>query len=118
MQVGHGPPSERHDLFGGNGRVLVWDLLRDKAALPFRAVLSCELEANGRVGGHVQETYDEIVVGLTGYGEARVDGKAQAFGPGAVVHLPLGSALELINEAPDKPLRYLIIKAGDQEPTP
>ena len=44
-------------------------------------------------------------------GEAMVDGKARPFGPGAVVHLPLGSTLELVNEAPDQPLRYLIIKA-------
>jgi quercetin dioxygenase-like cupin family protein len=111
MQIGHGPPIVREALFGGCGRVLVWDLLRGRAAAPFTAVLSCVLEENGRVGRHVQEDYDEIVVGLTGYGEARVNGKAQPFGPGAVVYLPLGAALELVNEAPDKELRYLIIKA-------
>jgi quercetin dioxygenase-like cupin family protein len=111
MQIGHGPPIVRESLFGGCGRVLVWDLLRGRAAAPFTAVLSCVLEENGRVGPHVQQDYDEIVVGLTGYGEASVDGKAQPFGPGAVVYLPLGSALELVNEAPDKELRYLIIKA-------
>lgn len=91
--------------------MLVWNLLGSKAAPPFTAVLSCVLEAGGHVGRHVQSHYDEIVVGLTGYGEARVDGEAQPFGPGAVVYLPLGSTLELVNEAPDKELRYLIIKA-------
>jgi quercetin dioxygenase-like cupin family protein len=111
MQIGHGPPIVRESLFGGCGRVLVWDLLRGKAAPPFTAVLSCVLEENGRVGRHKQDEYDEIVVGLTGYGEARVNGKAQPFGPGAVVYLPLGSVLELVNEATDKELRYLIIKA-------
>ncbi|MCX4241875.1 cupin domain-containing protein [Paraliomyxa miuraensis] len=111
MQIGHGPPFVRESLFGGHGRVLVWDLLRGRAAPPFTAVLSCVLEEKGHVGRHVQQEYDEIVVGLTGYGEARVDGKPQPFGPGAVVYLPLGSALELTNEAPDKELRYLIIKA-------
>lgn len=111
MQVGHGPPIVRESLFGGHGRVLVWDLLRGKPAAPFKAVLSCVLEEKGYVGRHVQQQYDEIVVGLTGYGEARVNGKPQPFGPGAVVYLPLGSALELVNEAPDKELRYLIIKA-------
>ncbi len=114
MQVGHGPPSVRKNLFGGNGEVLVWNLLRGKAP-PFEAVLSCQLEAGGHVGPHVQEEFDEIVVGLAGYGEARVDNKAQAFGPGAVVYLPLGSTLQLFNEAPDKSLDYLIIKASGRE---
>lgn len=94
---------------------MVWNLLGRRAAPPFTAVLSCVLEANGHVGRHVQQEFDEIVVGLTGYGEARVDGTAQAFGPGAVVYLPLGSSLELVNEAPDKELRYLIIKAKGAE---
>ncbi len=115
MQIGHGPPYVRESLFGGCGRVLVWNLLGRRAAPPFTAVLSCVLEENGRVGRHVQHEYDELVVGLTGHGEARVDGKAQPFGPGAVVYLPLGSALELVNEAPDKELRYLIIKAEHRE---
>lgn len=116
MQIGHGPPFVRESLFGGCGRVLVWNLLGRRVAPPFTAVLSCVLEENGRVGRHKQDEYDEIVVGLTGYGEARVDGKPQPFGPGAVVYLPLGSALELVNEAPDKELRYLIIKAEHREP--
>jgi quercetin dioxygenase-like cupin family protein len=115
MQIGHGPPFVRESLFGGCGRVLVWNLLGRRVAPPFTAVLSCVLEESGRVGRHVQDEYDEIVVGLTGYGEARVDGKPQPFGPGAVVYLPLGSALELVNEAPDKELRYLIIKAEHRE---
>lgn len=111
MQVGHGAPSVRSDLFGGTGEVLVWNLLKGKHAPPFKAVLSCALAEGGRVGRHAQEAFDEIVVGLSGYGEVRVDGKAQAFGPGAIAYLPLGATLELINEAQDKPLRYLIIKA-------
>jgi quercetin dioxygenase-like cupin family protein len=112
MQVGHGPPSVRSNLFGGHGSVLVWDLLRGADAPPFTAVLSCELEDSGRVGSHVQHEYDEIVIGLTGCGETRVGGKAKAFGPGAVVYLPLGQTLEIINEPNNGPLRYLIIKAA------
>lgn len=111
MQVGHGPPSVRENMFGGRGQVLVWNLLKDQSAPPFTAVLSCVLEEAGHVGRHVQQQYDEIVVGLTGYGEARVNGEPRPFGPGAVVYLPLAASLELINEAPDQPLRYLIIKA-------
>ncbi len=120
MQIGHGPPDVRDSLFGGRGKVLVWDLLGRRAAPPFTAVLSCVLDPGGHVGRHKQSKYDEIVVGLTGYGEARVDGHAQAFGPGAVVYLPLASTLELVNEAPDQELRYLIIKAEPKpaEPTP
>lgn len=105
----------RESLFGGRGRVLVWDLLGKRLAPPFTAVLSCVLEDNGRVGRHVQEQYDEIVIGLAGYGEARIDGRPQPFGPGEVVHLPLGSTLELHNEAPDKPLHYLIVKAEHRD---
>jgi quercetin dioxygenase-like cupin family protein len=112
MQVGHGPPSVRENLFGGTGRVLVWNLLQDQSAAPFTAVLSCVLEEGGRVGRHVQQTYPEIVVGLAGHGEVRVNGAARPFGPGAVVHLPLGHTLEIINESTDTPLRYLIVKAS------
>ena len=112
MQVGHGPPDVRENLFGGNGQVLVWNLLQGASAPPFTAVLSCELEDGGRVGPHVQHEYDEIVVGLTGCGEVKVAGKPRPFGPGAVVHLPLGDNLEIINETGNGPLRYLIIKAA------
>jgi quercetin dioxygenase-like cupin family protein len=112
MPIGHGPPRVRTDLFGGRGTVLVWDLLRGAAAPPpFRAVLSCELAEGGRVGRHKQDDFDEIVIGIDGCGEARVDGHAIPLGPGAVVHLPLGASLELVNERNDAPLRYLIVKA-------
>jgi len=103
-------------MFGGRGRVLVWDLLGRNTAPPFRAVLSCVLEEGGHVGRHVQQHYDEIVIGLTGYGEARVNGEPRPFGPGEVIHLPLGASLELVNEAPDKPLHYLIVKAEASSP--
>ncbi len=112
MQVGHGPPQVRENLFGGHGQVLVWNLLQGTAAPPFTAVLSCVLDDGGRVGPHVQHEYDEIVVGLTGCGEVKVAGQARPFGPGAVVYLPLGDNLEIINETGNGPLRYLIIKAA------
>jgi len=111
MPIGHGPPRVRSNLFGGRGEVLVWDLLGSRTLPPFRAALSCELAEGGRVGAHRQEHFDEIVIGIDGCGEAKVDGRAIPFGPGAVVHLPLGSTLELVNERTDAPLRYLIVKA-------
>jgi mannose-6-phosphate isomerase-like protein (cupin superfamily) len=98
-------------MFGGTGTVLVWDLLQRTMAPPFTAVLSCELAEGGSVGRHVQQRDSEILVGLSGCGEATVDGKAVPFGPGAVVFLPFGSSLELRNERDDAPLSYLIIKA-------
>jgi quercetin dioxygenase-like cupin family protein len=91
--------------------VSVWDLLGDVEAAPFSAVLSCELDPGGRVGAHRQEHDPEILVGLEGDGDARVDGEVRALTPGAVVHLPLRSVLEIENRSSDAPLRYLIIKA-------
>jgi quercetin dioxygenase-like cupin family protein len=111
MQIGRGAPDVRKNLFGGTGTCLVWDLLGKVAAPPFTAVLSCELAEGGSVGRHAQQRDAEIVVGLTGCGEARVNGRAIPFGPGAVVHLPFGASLELVNERNDAPLTYLIIKA-------
>lgn len=108
-----GPVDVRAALFGGTGDVRVWNLLADfkRAPHPFTAVLSCELDPGGSVGRHVQQQFPEIVVGLSGDGEALVDGKPLALGEGDVVHLPLGSKLELRNRSDVAPLSYLIIKA-------
>lgn len=111
MQIGHGLPGVSENLFGGTGQVLVWDLLQGRSAPPFTAVLSCRLEAGGSVGRHVQQAHPEIVIGLTGHGEIRVNGRASPFGPGAVVHLPLGHTLEIVNGSNETPLGYLIVKA-------
>src|SRR5690606_32584277 len=113
---GHGTPSRRQALFGGHGEVLVWDLLAGQVAPPFTAVLSCVLEAGGHVGRHVQQRDSEIVIGLTGCGEATVDGRTVPFGPATVVFLPFRSTLELRNERLDAPLRYLIVKASPAAP--
>ncbi len=98
-------------LFGGVGRVAVTDLLTAQQAPPFKAVLWCELEPGGSVGAHVQEQYAEIVVGLSGSGEARVNGQRHELTTGSVVHLPLGAVLQLQNGSQEEPLCYLIIKA-------
>jgi quercetin dioxygenase-like cupin family protein len=116
MPVIKGEPSVRSDLFGGRGEVRVWSLLEGRAP-PFTAALSCELEAGGHVGRHVQQHYPEIVIGLEGRGEARIGGDARVGGtphalePGSLVYLPLGEVLEIRNLETDQPLRYLIIKA-------
>jgi quercetin dioxygenase-like cupin family protein len=111
MSFGDGVPFQRDGLFGGTGSVRVWDLLRGTAALPFTAVLGCELDAGGSVGRHRQDEYPEVVVGLEGDGEADVDGRTSPLGPGDVVHLPLGSVLALRNRSQTEVLRYLIVKA-------
>ncbi len=98
-------------LFGGRGQVDVWDLLRGRAAPPFAAVLRCRLAAGGHVGRHVQEHHPELIIGIDGDGEARVDGTHHALTGGAAVHLPLGSVLEIVNRSDSAPLDYFIIKA-------
>lgn len=114
MSPQKGQPDLREKLFGGRGAVRVWNLLADyeRAPKPFTAVLSCELDPGGSVGRHVQEHFPELVIGLEGAGEAAVDGRWQPLEPGDVVHLPLGSVLELRNSSDSEPLRYLIIKAS------
>lgn len=105
------PPFRQEKLFGGEGAVLVWDLLGAQSAAPFGAVLACELEPAGSVGRHVQQEMPEIVVGIGGEGRATVDGRELPLGPGDVVHLPLGSVLAIENLSPTESLRYLIVKA-------
>jgi len=104
------PHDTRSELFGGTGSVRVWALSSDPA-LPFTAVLACELEAGGSVGAHVQEQFPELVIGLSGSGRTRVDGVAAAFAAGSVVELGRGQTLSIVNASSDAPLRYLIIKA-------
>lgn len=81
------------------------------AAGPFSAVLSCRLEQGGSVGRHVQTEFPEIIVGISGDGEATVDGVAHPLGEDDAVFLPLGSVLSLVNRSETEPLRYLIVKA-------
>ena len=104
------PSFVRTDLFGGRGEVRVSNLL-GASADPFMAVLACSLAPGGSVGRHVQEEFPQIVVGLSGNGEAVVDGTAHDLGPNDVVFLPLGSVLSLANRSETEPLRYLIVKA-------
>jgi quercetin dioxygenase-like cupin family protein len=111
MKLDPAGADRREALFGGQGAVLVWDLMRGQALEPFSAVLGCELEPGASVGPHVQQRDPEIVICLEGRGTAKVNGQAHALEPGAVVALPHGSTLALANEEPAAPLRYLIIKA-------
>lgn len=108
------PHARRVELFAGRGTVRVWDLL-GAAAGPARAVLACELEAGGRVGAHVQEELDEVVIVVEGAGTAWVDDAPSALSAGAVVPLRLGQTLAIENRSPDEVLRYLIVKMA---PTP
>jgi quercetin dioxygenase-like cupin family protein len=107
------PPTwVREALFGGTGEVTVRDLLRGLPAPPFAAVLGCTLAPGGAVGRHRQEQLPEVVIGLSGDGEAEVDGAVRPLGPGDVVHLPLGSVLSIRNRSDTEALEYLIVKAG------
>lgn len=107
-------PYRQRDLFGGEGEVLVYNLLGRRAIPPFEAVLACELAPGGSVGAHVQQTAHEILIVTDGEGTATVDGEPQSLRPGAVVLLPLGTELTLENGSDSELLRYLIVKARAQ----
>jgi len=104
------PHAARQQLFGGQGTVRVWALTA-APALPFTAILACELDPAGSVGPHVQEQYPEIVIAVSGHGSVQVDGARRPLNAGQVAELPLGSTLAIQNESTTEPLRYLIIKA-------
>jgi quercetin dioxygenase-like cupin family protein len=99
----------RHALFGGTGAVRVWDL--GGATPPFTAVLFCELDASGRVGEHVQQTDQEVVIVVAGEAVLYVDGRPRACVPGDAVALPLGSTLAIDNASASTTVRYVIVKA-------
>jgi mannose-6-phosphate isomerase-like protein (cupin superfamily) len=79
---------------------------------PFGAILACELEGGGSVGAHQQEELAEVLIVIEGEGAARVGGAPVSVRPGVVVEIPLGQTLALENASPDRPLRYLLVKAG------
>ena len=110
VSIEKGTPAVRRDQFGGSGEVRVWNL-QQGATEPFTAILSCELVAGGSVGRHVQQEFVEVVIGVTGSGEATVNEERFTLGAGDVVHVPLGAVLSIDNRASLVPLCYLIIKA-------
>ncbi|MBK8172990.1 MAG: cupin domain-containing protein [Sandaracinaceae bacterium] len=106
------PGDKRTNLFGGVGTVEVWNLMGAAQMPPFHAALACTLSPGGNVGKHVQQEAAEIVICLSGRGEARVNDKPCALRPFDVVHLPLGATLAIANLSPTEELHYLIVKAG------
>jgi mannose-6-phosphate isomerase-like protein (cupin superfamily) len=105
------PHDRRERLFDGSGAVLVWNLCDAKPALPFGAILACELEGCGSVGLHLQQEFAEVLIVLEGEGVARLGEVPVALNAGVVVQIPLGQTLVLENASPERPLRYLIVKA-------
>lgn len=99
----------KNDLFGGQGIVQVWDLQAQREAGPFKASLWCRLEANGIVGPHIQENYDELILCISGSGNATINHECFALAPGIQVFLKRGKVLEIKAES-TQPLIYLIIK--------
>lgn len=104
------PHDLRQGLFGGRGAVRVWALTA-RPALPFTAILACELEPGASVGPHVQQHDPEIVIAISGSGTVAVNGVVTPFPSGQVVELAHGHTLAIDNTAGNEPLRYLIIKA-------
>lgn len=106
------PHAVRSDLFGGSGVVRIWNSIPSPVA-PFRVVLACELEPSASVGEHVQDEFGELVIVVSGTGSARVGRESRALESGTVVELPLGQTLSLKNASTSEPLRYFIVKAGN-----
>lgn len=102
-------PEIRSALFAGRGEVRVETLVGDLCS-PFTAALHCQLAPLARVGEHLQESDDELVIGLRGEAWASVGGAPQRVRPGSVVALCLGQTLSLENRT-SEPFEYLIIKA-------
>jgi mannose-6-phosphate isomerase-like protein (cupin superfamily) len=105
------PHDRRERLFGGSGAVLVWSLCAYGPRPPFGAILACELEGAGSVGAHVQQEFAEVLIVVEGEGVARVGASPMAMRAGVVLEISLGQTLALENVSPERPLRYLIIKA-------
>jgi glyoxylate utilization-related uncharacterized protein len=59
--------------------------------------------------------FPEIVLCVGGTGHAVVDDTAHSLEKGALVYLPLGSALSLHNDSDCLPLEYVILKAQSPE---
>ena len=109
-------PFSRSNLFGGKGRVDIWNLLWGRSAPPFAAALWCELEPGGSVGVHVQQEHPEIIVCISGEGQLKAGGELHAMEPGSLAYLPHGERLALRNRG-ESPLVYLIVKAALGEGT-
>lgn len=109
------PHDLREGLFGGLGIVRVWALVA-APALPFTAVLACELEPGAHVGTHLQQQFPELIIAISGYGSVSVAGVTSVFAEGAVVELARGQTLSISNESAQHPLRYLIVKAQGSPP--
>jgi len=105
-------PFEHQNLFGGAGRLGVWDLLKTQAARSFTAALRCELDPAASVDRHKQEHFPEIMICLSGQGLVEINGISQLFHAGSVAHLPSGAVLAIQNRAPDVALTYLVVKAA------
>jgi mannose-6-phosphate isomerase-like protein (cupin superfamily) len=105
------PHDRRERLFGGSGAVLVWSLCNSGPRPPFGAILACELEGAGSVGAHLQQEFAEVLIVVEGEGVARVGGSAMIMQPGVAFEIPLGQTLAFENASPERPLRYLIVKA-------
>lgn len=106
------PHDVRSELFGGRGCVRVWSSTARPIA-PFRAILACELDPGASVGPHVQAEFAELVIVVSGVGRARVGERGHELASGVVLELALGETLSLENASETDPLRYFIVKGGN-----
>jgi mannose-6-phosphate isomerase-like protein (cupin superfamily) len=108
------PPDITHEnLFGGRGRVQVWNCTASKDPDPFVAVLLCTLDANGIVGRHKQKRFTESVLCLAGSGQVTCDSSVLLFSPGVSVTISSEMILSIENLS-EVPLVYTITKISIQ----
>lgn len=111
MDPREGRSFRQSSLFGGQGEVIIRDLLEGATALPFEAALACELEPNGSVGPHRQAECHELIIVLSGEGTATIDDHVHPLRSATTLCLTHGAILALHNTSTTEPLRYLLIKA-------
>ena len=102
------PDFSRENLFGGRGRVSIWNLTPNLS--PFTALLWCSLSSHGRVGPHRQERDPEVIVCISGTGHIWINKVKHIMEPMNSYALPLGAILAIENTA-EEPLVYSITKA-------
>jgi quercetin dioxygenase-like cupin family protein len=104
----------KRDLFGGQGDVVIWDLLGANTLAPFEAVLACELAPGGSVGTHIQDAFPEIIIVTAGDGTMSVGGNERRVSAGSLVLLKQGETLAITNTDALESLHYIIVKASNQ----
>ncbi len=78
----------------------------------FCKVKRIEVAPNSRLSYQTHSKREEVWVIVTGTGIITLNGNTQAYGPGAIVHIPTGTAHRIANPE-KKPLVFIEIQRGE-----